>query len=165
MYAYLRLGVSPPTFPNQTGHLTLCLREGEQNSRLSSFLEFLFIFGGCPHSLRSFSDLRSPSFLRSFYVILILKQTYQTHRTKPKLTNRTYQTKPTKPNLTDWTIHTTQNLSKWRKRDVMQNFWRDTICRFEWTRSLIGRVLWASIGGSYLLPVSGASPWQPILCR
>ena len=107
MYAYLRLGVSPPTFPNQTGHLTLCLREGEQNSRLSSFLEFLFIFGGCPHSLRSFSNLRSPSFLRWFYVILILKQTYQTHRTKPKLTNRTYQTKPTKPNLPNQTYQTT----------------------------------------------------------
>ena len=44
----------------------------------------------------------------------------------------------------------------WRfapKRDVMRNFWRDTICRFEWTRPMIdpryrGQVLGAGIGVS-----------------
>ena len=40
------------------------------------------------------------------------------------------------------------------KRDVMWNFWRDTICHFEWTRPLIGpryrgHLLGAAIGCRY----------------
>ena len=31
-----------------------------------------------------------------------------------------------------------QQKKKLQKRDVMLNFWRDTICYFEWTRPLIG---------------------------
>ena len=44
-----------------------------------------------------------------------------------------------------------------QKRDVMQNFWRDMICHFEWTRHLIGPRYWGQVMGQ----VSGA----PIGCR
>ena len=48
----------------------------------------------------------------------------------------------------------TMKIAKLQKRDVMRNFWRDTICYFEWTRPLIGpryrwQLLVEAIGGCY----------------